>query len=185
MQGPDGPVLEQNGHERSIVDGEEVHVGGQLWRVFVGGDGDLFETQPTTPARDLRATRFIFTDAEDAGLARLSIVCDDGEVSISGRSLIVVLLHLARARLADREQAVNELHCGWRSRQDILGSLRISPEKLNLDLHRARRVLLAEGVRAVDALIERRREQGMLRIGPSNLTILPAPEPLADDPDLA
>jgi len=185
MQGLDGPVLEQNGQERSIVDGEEVSAGGQLWRVFIGGDGDVFETQPTTPTRDLRSTRFVFADSLDAGLVRLTIACDDGDVSIFGRSFIVVLLHLARARLADREQGVDEPDCGWRSRQDILGSLRITPEKLNLDLHRARRVLSAEGVRAVDALIERRREQGMLRIGPTNLAILPAPEPPDDDADMA
>lgn len=185
MQGDEGPILERDGVEYPLSDGQEVSAGGRVWRVFIGGDGDLFETQPTTPARDLRTTRFVFNDALDVGFVRLCIACEDGQVSISGRSFILVLLHLARARLTDRQRGVEERECGWRSRHEIVASLRISPEKLNLDLHRARRVLLAEGVRAVDALIERRREQGMLRLGLRDLTIHPAPEPTADDAESA
>lgn len=181
MQGDRGHVLERDGVESPIADGQEVKAGETVWRVFIGGDGDLFETQPTTPARDLRTTRFVFTEALDAGLVRLRVGCDDGEVSISGRSFILVLLHLARARLTDRERGIDERECGWRTRHEIVTELRISPDKLNLDLHRARRVLQAEGVRAVDALIERRREQAALRIGLGDLTIHPAPEPAADD----
>jgi hypothetical protein len=182
MQGNEGHVLERDGREAPVVDGTEVTAGGQLWRIFIGGsDADLFETQPTTPARDLRSTHLVFTEALDVGLVRLCVAADDGQVAISGRSFIAVLLHLARARLADRHQAIEEHECGWRTRRDILGSLKITPEKLNLDLHRARRVLSAEGVHAVDALIERRRERGMLRIGPGNLTIHPAVDAEAPD----
>lgn len=181
MQGLEGHVLERDGQAVPVADGTEVAAGGQLWRIFIGGsDADLLETQPTTPARDLRSTRLVFTEALEAGLVRLCVTADDGQVTVSGRPFIAVLLHLARARLEDRLESLEEHECGWRSRRDILGSLKITPEKLNLDLHRARRVLLAEGVHGVDTLIERRRERGMLRIGPSNLTIHPA-EP--EEPD--
>jgi len=186
LQSEAGYVLEQDGEETPAFDGQEVSAGGRTWRVCVGvPDADLFETQPTAPARDLRRTRLVFTEALEPGTARLCVACDDGQVAISGRSFIAVLLHLARARLLDRDRSVEERECGWRARSDILSSLRITPEKLNLDLHRARRVLLAEGVRAVDGLIERRRERGMLRIGTGNLSVEPAPEPLADDAEIA
>jgi pSer/pThr/pTyr-binding forkhead associated (FHA) protein len=174
MQGMEGHVIERDGLTTPVADGAEVTAGGELWRIFIGrSDADLLETQPTMPARDLRSTRLVFTEAVEASLVRLCVAADDGQVAISGRPFIVVLLHLARARLEDRDQAIDERECGWRSRRDILGSLRITPEKLNLDLHRARRVLSAEGVHGVDTLIERRRERGMLRIGPSHLTIHP------------
>jgi pSer/pThr/pTyr-binding forkhead associated (FHA) protein len=182
MEGDDGYVMERDGQELPIADGAEVETGGQRWRIMVGGvDAGLYETQPTAPARDVRAARFTFTESMEIGLVRLDIACEEGCVSISGRSFIVVLLHLARARLSDRKQAKDERQCGWRSRRDVLSALRITPEKLNLDLHRARRVLSAEGVRAVDALIERRRDSGMMRLGPGDVTIRPPAEPPLDD----
>jgi hypothetical protein len=176
-----GYVVERDGQESAISDGAEIEAGGLLWRIALGEDPGLYETQPTAPERDIRAARFIFTESMEVGFVRLDVVCEEGRVSISGRSFIVVLLHLARARLNDREQALDERQCGWRSRRDILSALRITPEKLNLDLHRARRVLSAEGVRAVDALIERRREAGTLRLGPRDVTIHPPVNPPSED----
>jgi len=182
MESDDGYVMERGGLQHPIVDGAEVEAGGERWCIVLGGsDAGLYETQPTAPERDVRAARFTFIESLEIGLVRLDIACEDGLVSISGRSFIVVLLHLARARLSDRSQAKDERQCGWRSRRDVLSALRITPEKLNLDLHRARRVLSAEGVRAVDALIERRRDSGMMRLGPGDVTICPpADQPLDD-----
>src|SRR5688572_12198448 len=126
FQAEEGYVLERDGQEQPVTDGGVIEAGGQIWRVFIGGpDPDLFETQPTTPARDLRSTRFVFTEATDLSLVRLNIACDEGQTSISGRSFILVLLHLARARLEDRARGVEERECGWRPRQGVLTSLKV------------------------------------------------------------
>jgi hypothetical protein len=84
---------------------------------------------------------------------------------------------LARLRVKDREAGTPEAECGWRSRQELWVLLNVSPEKMNLDLHRARRLLASKGVRGVERLLDRRSDAGMLRLGLSNIALRGTTDP--------
>jgi hypothetical protein len=81
-------------------------------------------------------------------------------------------LLLARARLEDTESRLPESSCGWMDQDAVIEALRVSSERLNIDIFRIRRQFASLGWIADPAsIVERRPRNKQLRIGAGRLTI--------------
>lgn len=94
------------------------------------------------------------------------------EVRLPHRAHHELLLYLAQARLEDASNAKlpAEEH-GWRYQDDVARQLRIPPSHFNMTIYRARQQFRGGGFDDANALLERRRGSGQIRIGLSNLTL--------------
>jgi hypothetical protein len=93
-------------------------------------------------------------------------------VSLRPRAHSYLLLTLARARLADQENAeLGASSHGWIDQSRLLKMLATTPAQLALDIYRARRQLESAGVHDSAHVIERRPTSKELRIGVDKLTI--------------
>lgn len=167
-----GYVLERNGEHEPIADRDTVRVGGTTWEVRVPSMG--FEHTETTGCGvlvELESCRFVFRVSSDEEQVTLEVVDKGRIVRVPSRAFTYVLLTLARFRQRDKLDGMAESLSGWRTREEVLSSLKTTAERFNLDLHRARRTLAARAIRGVDRLIERRSEVGTLRLGIADIAI--------------
>jgi len=125
-------------------------------------------------------------DGADAEVARLHLVfrasMDEEYVEIEAdmgkrrenlgsRGHNYLLLLLARRRIADAAHDLLETACGWVYQDELVDSLRISPERLNIDIFRIRRQFASLGVSDPANIVERRPRTKQLRIGVASLSI--------------
>jgi FHA domain-containing protein len=82
-----------------------------------------------------------------------------------------LLLVLARQRLADAVQDFQSTACGWTYQDELVDALRISPERLNIDIFRIRKQFASFGVSDAAGIVERRPRTKQLRIGVGSLAI--------------
>jgi hypothetical protein len=164
MSSARGFVMEKAGKRTALSHGQMIECGGQMWRVELPSSA-VMDTEQLEESLSLDQALAIFEVSSDEEHIRLVLKEAGRSLEFPSRSFCSPLMFLAEARLLDERAGIAGAECGWRSRHSLLESLRVSPEKLNLDLHRARRALLAKGVRDVNRLIERRLEAGLLRIG--------------------
>ncbi len=93
-------------------------------------------------------------------------------VHLGSRGHNYLLLLLARARLEDAAQNLPESSCGWMYQDDLIQALRVSSERLNIDIFRIRKQF--SGIPWIpDAthVVERRPRTKQLRIRMATLTI--------------
>ncbi len=85
---------------------------------------------------------------------RISVTMVQGttQVHLPSRACLHTLVALARARLQGRTAATNE---GWVSTLDLAELRGCSPEKVNVDVHRLRKLLQESGVHQAAQIIER------------------------------
>lgn len=116
-------------------------------------------------ARDVSQASFDFTVS--ANEEQVFLTLSDGEeaTEVPPRSHHYLLLHLARQRLADRAAAVTTSEAGWLDVGEVARALRVSRQKLNLDISRARRQLADLGFDNAVSLVERRPQAKQLRLG--------------------
>lgn len=159
-----GYMMERAGTRSSIYSGQRIECQGQMYRVEL----------PTVEGADTEQLKEViclsqawatFEISEDQKHVRITVACDEKEVVIPSRSFCALLVLLAQRRIDDEMKGISGSESGWIGRQELVEELAVTPEKLNLDLHRARRALAAFGVAETDRLIERRQEAGLLRIG--------------------
>jgi hypothetical protein len=82
-----------------------------------------------------------------------------------------LLLHLARCRLSDAARRVPDTSCGWIDQEELIGSLRTTPEHLNIDIFRIRRQFASIGIPDAANIVERRPRAKQLRIGVAALSV--------------
>jgi hypothetical protein len=81
------------------------------------------------------------------------------------------LLTLARARLANAKAGESTFTAGWIDQEALLKQLHFSPERLNLDIFRARRQFGAAGFMPGAGIVERRPATKEIRIGVGETTV--------------
>jgi hypothetical protein len=84
-----------------------------------------------------------------------------------------LLLLLARHRLDDAARQLPDTACGWVYQDEIVGSLKTSPERLNIDIFRIRRQFAGIGVSDAGHVVERRPTTKQIRLGVAVLSIDP------------
>jgi pSer/pThr/pTyr-binding forkhead associated (FHA) protein len=168
VQRRDGWWLERDDGLDRVTSGAVVSTSAATWRLY------LSELVPRTrDAEDsvltLSSVRLSFTFSRQGGPTKLQLSRNERRIEFEFRTHHAVLLALAQARLADRDRIGFEQ--GWRSCDALLETLGYNTNRLNVEIHRARRQFADVGVVDAARLVERRREPRTLRIGIADLAI--------------
>ncbi len=181
LPGPDDPelcvyrneagiwVAEAGDEIVPVRDGERVHTHGRAYRLEL--------PQVLAETRDMRAStlaqsQFVFHVSRDLEHIDLDVVVGSREVRLPHRAHHELLLTLAEARIEDATaDATPDSEHGWRYQDDIARMLRIPPGHFNMTIYRARQQFRKHGFDDSDAVFERRRGSGQLRIGIGRIVV--------------
>ena len=86
------------------------------------------------------------------------------------RSHHYLLVTLARARLADADAP--EVDRGWLAREDLCRMLAIDPQRLSVEIYRARRQMTGLGLAGGAEVVERRGATGEIRLGVRSVEVV-------------
>ncbi|MEZ4296474.1 MAG: FHA domain-containing protein [Polyangiaceae bacterium] len=114
---------------------------------------------------------FRFRHSADEEHIEWSIVNDGDATTPIARVYLYPLLTLARARVRDRDAGIAVSEQGWLYVEDLRAMLRMDAEKLNVDIHRARKDLLQLGVTDFGSIVERRSASRQIRLGTDRVEI--------------
>ncbi|MCB9761841.1 MAG: FHA domain-containing protein [Alphaproteobacteria bacterium] len=149
--------------------GEAVDVAGALWRLDLPAPAEsTFEAQ--APSVQTLALRFAVSWDEETTHA--AMVFRGQETPLEDRAHHYLLLTLARQRLEDRAQGLNESEEGWVDQEALARGLRVPSPYVNLQVHRARRQLARLGVVDAARVVERRPHARQLRLGVRDLEVV-------------
>lgn len=162
-------------HETRVIEDQSLLVVGNVpWRVTL--PAEAAETREAAELADegpsLAEVRLAFFVSRDGEHVDLQLIDHRAARMLEQRSHHMLLLLLARTRLADAAQShLPASECGWMYRDELEKALDIDGQLLNLWVHRARRQLAEAGVRGAGGLVERRSQVQQLRIGVAELVV--------------
>jgi hypothetical protein len=93
----------------------------------------------------------------------------DRTVDLGARSHHYMLLTLARIRLRDAGEPPGR--AGWIDQEELLRQLQVGPDRLNLDIFRARRQFGEHGFVPAAAIVERRPSTKEIRLGIADVNV--------------
>ena len=115
---------------------------------------------------ELSDVRLTFRVSKDEEHVELALVREDGDrLELGSRNFNYVLLLLARQRVDDAEKGLQETSCGWMYQDDLLNDLKVTSERLNIDIYRIRSHFANIGILDAAKIVERRPRTRQLRIG--------------------
>ncbi len=152
---------------RTVADGEKFLLGGRTWTLHV----------PTISERTIRpgvewslhAAQVEFRVSRDEEHVEVSVNWPGRTLELGAKAHHYLLLVLARQRLADA--ALPHAEAGWIDQELVRHMLRKTANALHLEVHRARRAFLDDGVTDGGAIVERRAGSHQMRCGAENLSI--------------
>lgn len=171
FQGDDNRwLVDQNGQVEAVQEREQFTVAGASWRLC-NTTSPLYTSIPdeSPSSMGLREARVHFEVSRNEEHVHLAVWWRDRSFDFGARAFHYVLLTLARLRLKDAAQP--EPSAGWVDQEELLRLLQFGPERLNLDIFRARRQFGAVGFIPPTGIVERRPASRELRLGISNITI--------------
>jgi hypothetical protein len=115
----------------------------------------------------------VFRVSSDEEHVELVMHCGAGPVDLGARGHNYLLLLLARQRLADAGQNLPAGTCGWVYQDELVRALKVSAERLNIDIFRIRKQFEAIGLSEPASIVERRPRTKQLRIGVASLALEP------------
>jgi len=153
---------------QAVRDGESVTADARAWKLSLARPlpSTLKASSPTVD--DLRLRYAVSADEEFVEGWLLAL---DGERELGDRAHHYMVVTLARARLADKADGVDQAQQGWLYQDDLERQLGIQTALLNLHVFRARKQLADLGVADALSLIERRPSTKQLRIGTDQVLI--------------
>jgi hypothetical protein len=155
-----------------LKDGDLVRAGQQSWRCCL----------PTTPdetdALDRFPSLFALADVElrlrvprDEEQIDLTLFAGNRELSLGVKACYYLLLTLGRCRLHRDLPASTEVgEDGWISVAVLLDLLRVSEQRLNVDIFRIRQELRSAGVVDAAGVVERQPQRRLLRLGTARVS---------------
>jgi hypothetical protein len=102
----------------------------------------------------------------------MSIVHESGATPPLPRAYQYALLTLARARIEDRDAGAVPQEQGWLYVDNLLTMLKMDAERLNVDIHRARKELSLLGIVDAGAIVQRRPGSRQIRLGTDRVEIV-------------
>ncbi len=186
LPGPDDPravVFEEaDGSWILEVDGEPVVLGGdrrvvvgdRVWVLHLPLSSCAEEVLPTLDGAVLPRldnSTLHFRPSADQEQVDVRLSWPGGDIQLSSRSHLFLMLELARTRLADVAAGVRASEIGWRYVDELQRALQLEPAVLNLHLFRAREQLTQAGLEGAGRLFERRRQSGQLRLALEQVTV--------------
>ncbi len=153
-----------------ISDGEFITTSVGRWRLSLPE-----KLTPTGHAKEtpltLATTTLSLTKVPNRGV-QLIIKRAATRIDLGVRAHHLPLFLLVRARLRDR--ALRSDSQGWVRQDELVRELRCDRGRLNVDIHRLRRLLAKAGIIDAAQVIERRPQKKILRVGSSNIEIVAA-----------
>jgi hypothetical protein len=159
----DGWRLDTGTEVKLVECGDVISLGSGYWRLLVPEFAGSPRALTAGPELDLNEVLLAFSVSPE----RISMSIEQGatRVAIPSRACLNTLVALARIRL---RSTAEEAERGWISSLDLADMLRYTPEKVNVDVHRLRKLFQEAGVRNAPQIVER-DDAKRLRIGVSRL----------------
>src|SRR5690606_14023092 len=170
-------IIEKGGAAEPAGDGQVVVAGGEAWKLRIpAAEASQTTRDDGSVGREPLVSRTLelcFVVSQDLEHIVTTITTPEAQWT-SDRAHNRVLLELAKARLLDAERAdVAASEHGWVYADELCTLVGLdSDSHLNVEIHRARREMVAHDVACPASIIERRRGTGRLRIGTSALQII-------------
>lgn len=163
--------LDTGGQQRLVRDRESIELGGATFLLLLPDvRPDLARTKTIEPRARLVSGVAAFRVNANEDHVRLTLGVGEGLRELSPRAFDYMLLTLARRRKHDQESGISPEEAGWIYVDELATQLATTPERLNVDVHRARQVVARLGLfDDPDNIVERR--PGELRIGTGKLRI--------------
>lgn len=167
-------VVELDGREQELQDGDTFYLDGQRFRAHVPSVDTARSIQSTVrsfprillSSATLRMRVSLDQEATETALLQF------GEATlVPPRTTHQVLLVLARQRLKDRADQVDEDEQGWIYSDELARALGYDRERVNVDIHRLRQQFAKLGALDAARLIERRPTTHQLRLGMANVVL--------------
>jgi hypothetical protein len=160
----DGGWRLERGDEATIPldTGDTVRVGNFQWRFR--DPGSLVRTTEFVQS-DTSEPVLSFTVSSDEEHVELRADVADVQIDLGASPRYYLLLTLARQRAADRVAGLSETSCGWVYQDDLMRSLGVGQQQLNIDVFRIRRQVSDKGLPGAATIIERRPRTRQLRLG--------------------
>jgi hypothetical protein len=171
-------VAERGDEQREVTDGDLLTADDEVWRLCLPGKATSTERmhpdrapagERATAAWSVQTARFEFTQSRDWEHARLSLVSGEHRLDLGDRQCWVVLVTLARERLADTQGAEHDQ--GWVDIDRLAHELGMRRGTVDVYITRARTELADLGVADAARVVVARRGQRRLGIGPERLHI--------------
>jgi FHA domain-containing protein len=168
-----GWEMDLEGTSRAVVDGEVVVVGDRRFQLSLPNlQPAVSRTRTLGDDRDVRTARAVFRVSLDEEQVELSLHTRTCTKHLGARSFFYMLLVLARTRQSESLAGVASEEAGWTYTDQLATQLGVTPQQVNVDVHRARDVVGATGLFTNPAdIVERRRGSGQLRFGLENILV--------------
>ncbi|WP_437964281.1 FHA domain-containing protein [Sorangium sp. So ce260] len=155
-------VVETGSEVRPVADGEVIHVAGLGFKIEL--PRSAAETwQSEGGGLVLEAIHLRLSVSADEERVRTTVVAGGQETTLPLRTHHYLLVTLARAWLGGGDKSIAQR--GWVDRDVLCRMLATDANKLNVDVHRARKQFAALGIQNAAGIVERRAGTGELRIG--------------------
>ena len=162
-------IVEAEDGPRSVADHAIVIAGGEAWTLELpSADAPTF--QPGALGPTLETIHLRLAVSRDEERIEATVLHGSTATRLPTRSYHYLLVTLARARLHDR-RAVSEER-GWIDREELCRMLATDVGKLNVDIFRTRKQLVALGIHGAAGIIARRDGTGQLRIGTDRIEVI-------------
>ena len=109
----------------------------------------------------------------DEESVRTSLTFPDGVLEVPSRAAHLLVLHLARERLADTARGLPAAEQGWVYAEVLADAVDMDPQRVNVEVYRARRQLTRLGVAGACELFERRSQTRQIRLGIDRVRVTP------------
>jgi pSer/pThr/pTyr-binding forkhead associated (FHA) protein len=156
--------LEHGGEIRFVRDLDIVEVEGSRYTLHL--PDEIEGTAVPHHRRSLASLRLLFKVSAHEETIELQATGAGATIDLGGYSHNQVLLHLARQRLADRDNGITDPdEEGWCYPDDVTQALRLKSSGLNVAIHRARRHFARVGIDGAADIIVRRSGTRQVRLG--------------------
>jgi hypothetical protein len=156
-----------------LEDGDLIHVAQQSWRCHLPtptDDTDVIDRFPSLFA--LADVDLLLNVSRDEEQIELALRAQGRPLSLGVKACYYLLLTLGRCRLRrDLPPTADVNEDGWISVGSLLDLLRVSEQRLNVDIFRIRQELRAAGVVDAAAIVERQPPRRLLRLGTNRIEI--------------
>ncbi|WP_437806374.1 FHA domain-containing protein [Sorangium sp. So ce1078] len=161
-------VLEMGDEVRPVEDHEVIHVGGEAFALELPRC-EVETWQSEGGSLVLESAHLRLAVSADEERVRTTVVLRGQETTLPLRTHHYLLVTLARAWLSGGGKV--EAQRGWVDRDVLCRMLGTDVNKLNVDIHRARKQFAALGIQNAAGIVERRPGTGELRIGVKSVEV--------------
>ncbi|MRG93557.1 FHA domain-containing protein [Polyangium spumosum] len=162
-------VTEIGDDVQPVEDQQVLTIAGEPWTLELPPlDGATWQSDIRSPALENIHLRLAVSQNEEQVAA--TVVMGGREAELPARTHHYLLVTLARAWLEDHDAPAAKR--GWLGRDALCRMLATDMNKVNVDIHRARKQLAVLGVQNAAGLVERRASTGEIRIGVRSVEVV-------------